>query len=322
MKTKTIKLIAAIGLLFPFSLAADEGSGILNGTVGIGGIVIDSANNLNPNGSKKRLESLQSAPDRETTGIAIILPRATWDIGEKGGTKLYFETEPPIDEVGGFAFTLGATNTIAGVGILDTAAFFTPFEEAWEDPYATGVDRNETDTSKYGATIGLNRIMGSGLRVRLVYMNDDVDNDIIGSTTPELSRDGGVYSLNVNYSYYLSKTVEIRPRVSIRRGDYDGDANSFIKYKIELETRLILGKVMLIPRAYYSYSEYDEVHPIFNKTRETDGYGISLMTNYMAPFNLPDWSVMGLLSYSRGESTINFYDTEAFTVGGFLNYHF
>lgn len=322
MKKKKLVLPLALGLLLPTQAIFADEPGSLTGTIGIGGIVIDSGNNLNPNGSKKRLGSLESAPDRETTGIAIVLPRATWDVGEKDGTKLYFVTEPPIDEVGGFAFTFGATNNIEGLGILDTAAFFTPFEEAWEDPYVTGSDRVETDTSKYGAKIGLNRIMGSGLRVNLVYMNDDVDNDVIGSTTPELARDGAIYSLNMNYSFYPSKTVEIRPRVSIRKGDYDGDANSFIKYKMEIEARLMFGRVMLIPRAHYSYSEYDEVHPIFNKTRETDGYGLSLMTNYMAPFNLQDWSLMGLLSYSRGESTINFYDTEAITVGGFLNYHF
>jgi hypothetical protein len=83
----------------------------------------------------------------------------------------------------------------------------------------------------------------------------------------------------------------------------------------------MLGRLVLVPRAYFSYSEYDEIHPIFNKTRESDGYGASLMANYMAPFNGQDWSVTGLLSYSHGESTIHFNDTEAITVGGFLNYH-
>lgn len=301
--------------------AADEG-GSFSGTIGAGAIIIDSGNNLNPNGSKRRLESLDEAAERETTAIAIILPRLTWNVAGQDGLKVYFLTDPPIDEVGGFALNLGASYRVEGVGVIDGAAFFTPFVEAWQDPYLVGVDRQETDTTKYGMKIGLNRIAGSGFRVNFVYLNDDVDTDIIGTMMPDLARDGAVYSLNMNYSLYPAKGLEIRPRVSFRKGEYDGEANSFSKYKFELEARYMTGSLMVTPRVHYSYSGYDKEHPVFKKTRDNNSYGISLAANYMAPFNLQDWSVMALLSLSKGDSNIDFYDTEAITFGCLVNYHF
>ncbi len=65
--------------------------------------------------------------------------------------------------------------------------------------------QQETDTTKYGFNVGLNRIMGTGLRAQFVYLNDDVDEDTIGELIPELARDGSVYSLNINYSYYVGE---------------------------------------------------------------------------------------------------------------------
>lgn len=322
MKKQTICIALSFGLLFAGDFAQAKESDTFTGFIGVGGIIIDSANNLNPEGSKKRLDDLDSAADRETSFLAIALPRVNWDIGESEGIKLYFETDPPIDEVGGFAFNLGATYQVAGVGLLRGGMYIAPFEKVWEDPYVTGVDRVETDSMKYGAVIGLNRVMGTGLRVELVYLNDDVDNDLIGHTVSDLQRDGAVYSLNMNYSFYPTKTLELRPRASIRKGDYDGEANSFTKYKMELEARYRAGRMMIAPRAYYSHSEYDEAHPVFNKTRDNDSYGISLMANYMAPFNWQNWSAMTLLSLSKGDSNIDFYDTEAITFGAFMNYHF
>ncbi len=321
MKEKIISAVVTALMTVP-ALASADVTDSLSGTIGIGAIVIDSGNNLNPSGSKKRLDNLSSGADRETTIMPGILPTVTWDVGEPEGLKFYLTTDPPIDEVGGFSFNFGASYAAARVGIIDAAAFFTPFEEAWKNPYVIGVDREETDTTKYGLRIGLNRIMGTGFRAQLVYMADDVDDDVIGELFSELARDGAVYSMNLNYSYYVGENLELRPRLSIRKGDYDGDANSFMKYKIDFEARYKTGQWMIVPRVYFSHSDFDETDPIFDKTRDNDRYGVSLMTTYMAPFNWEKWSVTCLVDMSQGDSNIDFYDTEAITFGGLLNYHF
>ena len=321
MKEKLISVVALLFMTAP-GLASAEITDSFNGSIGLGAIVIDSGNNLNPEGSKKRLDNLSSAADPVTTFLPAILPEVTWDAGQPEGIRFYLATDPPIDEVGGFALNLGASYKIDKAGILDTAVFFTPFEKAWENPYITGMNRKETDTTKYGFKIGLNRIMGTGFRAQFVYLNDDVDDDVIGKLMPDLARDGAVYSLNMNYSYYIGNNLELRPRFSIRHGEYDGEANSFMKYKIDLEARYMTGQWLIVPRVFYSHSDFEETNPIFNKTRKNDSYGASLMTTYMAPFNWEKWSATGLLSISRGDSNIDFYDTEATTIGGLLTYHF
>lgn len=318
----TLLSVGMIALIAGPTLASANTHNSFSGSLSLGTIIIDSGNNLNPESSKKNLDSLESAADRKTSVMPGLLSEVTWDVGEPDGVKFYLTTDPPIDEVGGFSFNLGTSYAIEEIGIIDTAAFFTPFEKAWQNPYITGVDREETDTSKYGFRIGLNRIMGTGFRAQLVYLNESVDNDTIGELVPELARDGAVYSLNMNYSHYIGEKLELRPRMSVRMGDYKGDANSFVKYKFDFEARYKTGQWLLVPRVYFSHSEYDEVDPVFEKTRKNNGYGVSLLTTYIAPFDWQKWSVACLVDISRGDSNINFYDTESMTVGALLSYHF
>ena len=317
----TIAIALACFLSPVIGMTADEPDS-LTGRIGFGAIFIDSANNLSPSGSDERLDSLDQSPDRKASAVVGILPEVTWDIGQPEGTKLYLSSDPPIDEAGSFVLNIGGATTLPQTGILDAGLFFAPFEKAWENPYLTGTDRDETSNPKYGARIALNRIGGTGLRVNLVYVRDEVEDDRISDLTPQLGRDGAIYAVNLNYSIPAGPNLEIRPRLSLRKGEYDGEANSFAKYKVELEARYMVGRLMLMPRAHYSYSEYDEVHPIFNTTRNNNSCGFQLISTYMAPFGLRNWSLMALLSFSEGKSNIDFYDTESLSAGAFVNYSF
>ena len=133
MKSYVLYITTAIAMIFLSAPAVFAGEpDTLDGRIGIGFIVIDSADNLNPSSSEKYIDSLDTAAERKTTILPMILPAATWDIGEPEQVKLYFGTEPPLDEVGGFALNLGGTYNIGGVGLFDAGIFFTPFEKAWE----------------------------------------------------------------------------------------------------------------------------------------------------------------------------------------------
>lgn len=301
--------------------STEEESSHFTGRVGIGGMFINSGNNLNPDGSKAHIDNLNTSAKKELTTIPLIVPTLSYAVKDSGGLIFYFNTRPPIDEVGAFAINTGGSYPTQ-IGIVDTSLYFTPFSEAYKNPYETGVDRNSTSTSKYGIKIALNKIMGSNLRINTVYMKDDVDDDVIGELTPELSRDGNVFVLNTNYSFYLSRTLELRPRLGYTRGKYDGNSNSFNKYKADLELRYQVGRIMMIPRISYAYSEHDALNPIFNETNNTHSYSIKLIMSYMAPFGMKDWAAQCLLRYSKGDSNITFYDTEAMTLGTFLTYIF
>lgn len=308
-------------LLFIGSAYAEE-NGSLTVRLGLGFMVIDSGNNLNPDGSDKIIQSLDDGADRETSVIPLLLPSLTWDIGEKDGAKIFFDTEPPIDEVGGLALNLGSSYLNAAGTQYQLSIYATPFEEVWKNPYLTGAPREDTETTKSGVKLAANRILGSHFRINFVYMVDEVDDDEIGEIEPDLERDGAVYSISTNYSFHPTENLELRPQISFRLGEYDGDSNSFQKVKASLKASYTMGRVVLKPEIFYSYSEYDEIHPLFQKTRENDSYGANVMVNYMGPFGYRDWLVMGMAGYSKGDSNIDFYDTESINFGLFLIHMF
>jgi hypothetical protein len=311
-----------LGYCLEASGAPEEEKSSFEGSVGIGVMFLNYSDNLDPNGSKKQLESLDAEADKELTVMPFILPSLEYDIGKPDGGKLYLNTEPAIDEVGGFAINLGYSHPVVSLGTADVSVFINPLERAWKNPYLTDVRRESTSSSRYGAKIALNRILDTGLHLNVVYMNNDVDDDVIGELQPDLARDGAVYALNANYSLFSSPSFELRPQLSVRKGEYDGESNSFIKGKFDLEARYAIDKITFMPRVFYSHSTYDKIDPIFAKTRTNDGYGAMMIVSYKAPFDLENWSLQGLVGYSRGESNITFYDTESVSGGIFMSYRF
>ncbi len=294
----------------------------LTGDIGLGVVVIEGANNMSPGGSSDIIDDLYHAPKKETFVAPLIIPTLIYDIGEVGGSSLFFNADPPIDEAGSLGINTGLSQKIDDIGILEYSIFFSPFAEAYKNPYLTGVKRETTSAIEYGGKIAFNRILGSGFRINVAWMKDDIDDDQIGEDTPELARNGNIYSLNTNYSFYLSEDFEIRPKLGVRLGDFDGDANSYVKIKPGVEIAYTIGHLTIAPELFYSSSKYDEINPIFDKTREDKGYGINLALHYAAPFGFENYSLLGFLGYSRDDSNINFYDTEATTAGIMFTYDF
>jgi len=323
MKKNSFKSIVTACLLAltacpSYSKAGDN----ITARVGAGFIVIGSADNLDPDGSKKIIDDLDSAADMEFNFLPVVNPSLSWDIGAPEGLSFFFDTEPPVDEVGGFVFNVGVGYSLPDIAIFEISGFFSPFEEVWKNPYVTGVAREKSDTSKYGAKLAANRILGSNLRLNFVYLGDDVEDDLAGALFPQMDRDGTVYAVTANYSFYLSQSLELRPQISVRRGEYDGDSNSYNKYKLSLKANYMQGKLMASPEIFFNSSEYDEVDPFFGKTRENESFGANLMLSYLAPFDFDKWSVTSLVGYRKGESNIDFYDSESAHFGLFLSYQF
>lgn len=316
-------IAASIGVMSgTIAVSADEAAGRLTAGIGVGAMVIDSGNNLVPGGSSKIIDDLDSAVERETAFVPLLIPSIAYRLNETGETSLFLNTDPPIDEVGSLGINAGISHTVDGTGILEFGTFISPFAEAYKNPYLVGVRRETTSAMQYGVKVAFNRILGSGLRVNAAWMNEDIDDDQIGRMNPAMDRDGNVYSLKTNYSIYLSENLEIRPRFGISAGDYKGEANSYVKLKPGIEINCSFGNLGVESEFFYSSSTYDESNPIFGKTREDDGYGMTLTLYYVEPFGYENFTVVGLAGYSRDDSNINFYDTEAITTGVLVNYDF
>ncbi|THB79667.1 MAG: DUF2860 domain-containing protein [Desulfobulbaceae bacterium] len=298
-----------------------ESTDTFSGRVGLGFMFINSGNNLNPNGSEKRITNLDDSADPKLNVIPFIAPSFTYDAGEPGNFKLFFNTRPAIDEVGSFSFNLGGTYP-TDIGVVELSAIVAPFERVWENPYQLNTNRTTSPTSNYGTKLALNRIMNSGFHANIVVINRDVDDDIIGDIEPDLQREGQVYALNINYLKTFSRSFGIRPRFSIRKGEFEGESNSFTKVKLSLDGRYTHQKFTVLPQVSYAYKKNDKVHPIFNETKEENALELRLLMSYAEPFDLEDWAAQMLVSYSYGDVNIDFYDTEALTTGVFLVYNF
>lgn len=294
----------------------------ITGEITGGVIIINSGNNLNPNGSSRYLDDINSGADRKTSFIGALLPEVNYKFGEERQLGWYLNSTPPIDEAGQFALLSGLTYNRAGVGFFEAGMFYVPFTELWKNPYLTDGPRDETDVTTWGAQFAFNKIFGSNFRVRLVYLSEDVEDDDIGELFPDLKRDGQIYNISLSYDINVSKTFSLRPRFSVRQGDYDGDSSSFVKYKFDLSGRYGTGRLFFMPRVFYSYKQHDEVDPIFNTTRKQHGFGIGGAVNYAQLFGNPSLALRGFGGYSMGEATEDFYDTESFFIGAGLVYLF
>lgn len=313
-------LLIYLGCCLPVLGAADEERNRLSGTVGIGMIVVDGSDNLDPQVSNKRLEGLDREADGETFVLPVLMPDLVYDIGGADGTKLYLNGKAPIEEAGGFAMSLGATHAFTQAGTTDFAIFLTPFDRVYKNPYLTETIRESTSSARFGAKAGLDGMFGTGLSLSAVYMSHDVDEDVIGQLEPDLARDGAVYALVVGYELVATPTWGLQPRLTVSKGDYDGESNSYARGRIELAGRWSRERLTLLPQVFYSHAVHDRIDPVFAETRRTDNYGAMLIASYAQPFGLENWALQGLAGYARGESNITFYDTEAMSAAVFMSY--
>lgn len=297
-----------------------ENSDYFSGDISGGIILIDSGNNLNPSSSKEVITDLDSPADRELSTIPLIVPNLRYT--SENGIYYHLTTRPPVQEVGALSFGLGIGKNIEGIGITEIGVFASPFGEVWENPYLVGSPREETDNQKYGTYLRWNKILGTRAQFTAFYYADNVDDDTIGMLEPDLERDGQSYGVEAGYAFPLGPSFMLLPKVAISSGDYDGDANSYYRYTANLVARIRLGKLSIMPTISYSKTDYDEIHPFFERTREEDEYSFSLHLKYESPFGMQKYSIQSFLGVGESDANIDFFDTESLSGGVSISYRF
>ncbi len=303
--------IVSVLLLPTFGFSQSSKVGNLSGQVAAGIVLVDNADNLSPNGSNSTISNLESSPQRRLTTIPALLPEATYKFGESDQFAWYFKTTPPIDEAGGFVLASGLSYDITGLAVIEPGVFLVPFAEVWKNPYLVNASRQETDVAAWGAQLACNHILGSEFWVKFAFLSEDVQDDELTMLYPELARDGIIYDIALGYGFFKGSAFPLRTQLSLLKGAYDGDSNSFFKVKAELSGSYAIGRVTIVPSIQYSHKDYDATDPVFDTTRRENGYGGSLVVQYEGLLNIPSLSLQGITGYSRGEANINFYDTEA-----------
>lgn len=287
-------------------------------SVEMGALYFRQANNFSTRGPA-RIYNLNSGAEKESTTMPIALINLNATYGRNNTLYLKMDIEQMEDR----NMFLGTQIPLTDKGNrLDVSVFYSPFGEAWKNPYETGSDREETDVDKYGMKVALNEILNTGLNMSIKVAATDVDDDEIGRLHSSLRRDGNLYVLSASHRYTPASNLQVFPSVNVSRGDFDGGSNSYKGFGASLRLMYTYGNVRIIPMIGYAFRNYDETHPLFNTTREDKQYMGAVIATYSDPFGLENFFIRAFGGYGKTDSNITFCDGTMKFAGLTVGYKF
>jgi hypothetical protein len=311
----TRKLLVLLMLLPCVAHAAERRQNAIE----LGLFYLEQSNNQNTWSLNKRIESLTSAPG----GHSRVLPIVLFDLNLRYGKGNFLYLKTPIVGLESSGIALGTEYQLSNDrGSLDASISLIPFDEEWKNPYQTGIDRQDTDVTRFGIELAWKKILNTGLEFDLRAETIDVQDDEIGELFSTLRRDGKAYAVSVSYRFAHTKSLNLKPELSFRRGDLDGKTNCFDGYTTSLVLIYTKGRYTLMPKLFYAVRNFNESHPLFDKKRDDDSYGAVLMATYFGPFDLKSHFLRGFLGYAKTNSNITFFDTDSTFIGLTFGYTF
>lgn len=310
------KCILVVGLsisLFAGKALAEEqrtASGF-HGDIMIGGMWSSSENRLVPGDDNKKISSLADNGEKESEMSAMGMGNLNYTT--LSGTQLFASFDG--------AFSTGVSWDVEGIANV-TLAGVAQINEVWEDPYLTGSDRKETDQTRTGGRLGLDGILGTGLSLDYCMMNIEVDDDLSGKTNPLLKRDGISHVLTTSYAVPLGENNSLTPQIQYEIGDIDGKSNSYDSWGGSLTHTFINKNIMLATTVSAAKAEYDQSHPLFNKIRDEETYGVSSTITWFDPLGYENFFVNVMGSYAKTDSNIDFFDSTDTMAGMGIGYRF
>lgn len=210
---------------------------------------------------------------------------------------------------------------VGGWGMVSLSALYKE-EEVWENPYLTGVDRDETDAESFGFGLRWDGVMGTKLSVFVTRMAVDVDQDRIGEIEPSLRRDGADATIGIRYPWHLGVGGVLSGGIRYILIDRDGEANSGNGYAAELNHMVEWGRFSFTTGLELEAREFDETHSVFDEKREEAEFTISETVSFAEPFGLKNAYLFGIAGYSETAADIDFFDSAAYILGAGVGYRF
>lgn len=281
-----------------------------------GGVASGKPSQLEVTDDNKKIDTLHENADHQTRGIPFISGEIGYGFASTG-TRISLGNQRSEKS---FA-DLVVTQPFGRIGTI-RASFGYGREEVWADPYITGVDRLETDEDSCTFKLEWKEIAGSNFMTTLKLIDIDVDQDLIGNRYPDLKRDGQLMAAEIGYVFVIGENQMIIPTFNMEMEDRDGESNSGKKAGISVSHAIELGKWCFVSSLSFGKREFDKTHPVFHETREEKEYEISELVTYSRPFGWKGFFINGLVSYSRVDANIDFFNQDELTVGAGLGYEF
>ncbi len=310
------------GLLTPYGGVAQDYGGVRPGFWGkieLGAGLMSTTDQLGVDSDNRTTGSLGTNADQYQNAIPVLLFDLNY-VYQDSGTRIYLGN--PLGPSGRTGFSVGVARPVNGGGKVDVSLFAMPFEEAWENPYLTGVDRVETDQSTYGIRVKYDGVFGSNFGFQYSMTAEEVEDDLIGSIFNDLRRNGSIHEAEVGYPLQAGRGITLIPELGFSRGDMDGDANSFAGSLFRLGLLRFSRAYRLLAFLSLERQDFDAVHPVFGQTREDTEVSMFGQVIFPSRFGTEGVFVGILAGYGRRDSNIPFLDAETLFGGLSVGYEF
>ena len=221
-----------------------------------------------------------------------------------------------------FSTVLGFRQQVSNVGIFELSILATPGPtEVWKDPYAVGVDREETDRDATGLRFAWGEIMGSRFDFRISNRESDIDDENSGAALlaanliskqqqASLDRNGDITNSSLIYNWDRGKGQLLSLDFSYLNHDLDGAAMSFDGYSLQLSSvAAVSPRMRLATNILLGRYEHDAENPVYQKTNDKDLAALTLTLFLSDPLGATGWLGNVTVAYAQEKNEIEFYDT-------------
>lgn len=279
------------------------------------------------------IDSVNDAPRSDDAAHPIFTGEVNYTFADQWqvflGTSL--EDAVTLDGVAQF----GVRKDVGAPGVLQAGFLFSGIPtESWEDPYAEGVKREETDRDSSGLRLRWDRVMGSAFELTFSYRDIAIDTERSGQGVESvacnaacqdlLRRDGDQYSFDVSYLYKLGEGSRhlLRPLVRYTIDDRDGAAISGDSYRLQLSYVFLGQGYTVASNVAYGGGSQDARNPIFGAKTDSTRYAVDTTLFYRLPAASGRWQAVGSILWGKDDSDVRFHDSEVFSVNVGAMYRF
>jgi len=279
------------------------------------------------------IDSVSQRPRSDDAFHPVITGEINYTFG--GGWQAFFGTSLEDAVTLDGVTQLGARKDLGSAGVLQGGFLFSGIPtQVWEDPYAEGVSRKETDRDSTGVRLEWDRILGTAFDITLSYRDISIDTERSGQGVTSvacdadcqdvLRRDGDLYSFDVSYLYRLGEGGRhlVRPMVRYTTDDRDGEAISSDGYRLQLSYVFLGQGYTVASNLAYGSSSFDARNPIFGARTDADGVVVDSTLFYRLPFESGRWQAVGSVLWGEGDSDVDFHDNEIFMISAGVMYRF
>ncbi|PJG59316.1 DUF2860 family protein [Aeromonas cavernicola] len=216
-----------------------------------------------------------------------------------------------------FDFTqqLGIRQEMSDKGIVAGSFVFSALPiEGWSNPFDRMNERQATDIKSTGVRFSWDGIWGSNFFTSLTTRNIEVDEERSGQGTGYealLDRNGKMHAFDLSYKWDIAPSQTLVPAFIYREADLDGRAQSYKSNGVQLTYAKRASQWSFVSNVYLGQTKYDEANPLFSQKADSDEFALGGTFFWHRLFGVEPLSATFTAGYTKSDSDIGFYDTEA-----------